>query len=157
VNLSATTTTIRPEPPDSPASLHLVARYLDELLERLGVHACCGDLAEEAAQYRPPTGCFLVVRQADQPVGCGAIRALGAEIGEVKRMWVAPSARGQGVGRSLLAALENEARRTGYRMLRLDTRRELVEAVSLYRARGYHEVPDYNANPDADVWFEKQL
>lgn len=137
--------------------MHLVARYLDELVQRLGINACCGDPAEEAAEYRPPRGSFLVVRRAGQPVGCGAVRALGADVAEVKRMWVAPPTRGQGVGRALLEALEQEARRIGYRVLRLDTRRELVEAVSLYRAGGYHEVPDYNANPHADVWFEKEL
>lgn len=90
-------------------------------------------------------------------IGCGAVRAIGEATGEIKRMWLAPEVRGRGVGRRLLAALEDEARRLGHRVLRLDTRRELTEAVALYRSAGYREVPDYNANPDADAWFEKSL
>ncbi len=148
---------VRPQPPETEASLELVRRYLDELRERLGVNACCGDPVDEAADYRPPSGAFLVVWQGDQPVGCGAVRALLPDIGEVKRMWVAPPARGKGVGRLLLRALEDEARRIGYRALRLDTRRELVEAMALYQGSGYLECRDYNGNPDADVWFEKEL
>jgi ribosomal protein S18 acetylase RimI-like enzyme len=75
----------------------------------------------------------------------------------VKRMWLAPEVRGRGAGRRLLVALEEEARRLGYRVLRLDTRSELVEAVALYRSSGYRDIAPYNANPDADTWFEKAL
>ena len=150
--------TIGPAPAGAPESLDLVRRYLDELVERLGEDVCHGDPSGEAAAFGPPSGAFLVVRSAGGgAVGCGAVRGIGAGTGEIKRMWLAPEVRGRGVGRRLLAALEDEARRLGYRALRLDTRRELVEAVSLYRSAGYREVADYNANPDADAWFEKSL
>ncbi len=156
-SMDAATITIRAEPAEEAASLELVRRYLTELRKRLGVHACAGDVEVEAVDYRPPAGAFLVVRHADVPVGCGAIRTIGGEIGELKRMWVAPAVRGHGVGCRLLMALENEARRLGYRTVRLDTRRELSEAMALYLRAGYREVPAYNDNCDADVWLEKLL
>jgi GNAT superfamily N-acetyltransferase len=148
---------IRAERADAQASLDLVHRYLHELHERLGIEICCGDVVAEAAAYHPPSGSFVVVRQEGVPVGCGAVRAIGGDVGEMKRMWVAPGIRRQGVGARLLDTLEDEARRIGYRLVRLDTRRELVEAVSLYRRAGYREVPAYNDNADADLWFEKRL
>lgn len=148
---------IRAEHGEDPESLELVRHYLDELRERLGVEACAGDLEAEAAAYWPPTGAFLVARSADAAIGCGAIRAIAGGVGELKRMWVAPAFRGQGVGSRLLSALETEARRLGYRTIRLDSRRELAEAMALYRRAGYREVPAYNDNRDADVWFEKGL
>lgn len=148
---------IHAEPGEERSSLELVRRYLDELHERLGLHACEGDVESEAVAYRPPSGAFLVVRHADAPIGCGAIRAIASDVAELKRMWVAPGFRGLGVGTRLLMALENEARRRGYRIVRLDTRRELNEAVALYLRSGYQEVPAYNDNIHADVWLEKAL
>lgn len=150
--------TITAERADAPESIELVRRYLAELAGRLGDDDVCrGDPAVEAAAYRPPSGAFLVVRLGDDAVGCGAVRTIGEATGELKRMWLAPEVRGRGAGRTLLAALEDEARRLGHRALRLDTRRDLEEAVSLYETSGYREVADYNANPDADAWFEKVL
>lgn len=149
--------TIGPEPAGAPSSAALVSRYLDELVERLGSELCRGDAAGEAVTYGPPSGVFVVVRLDGEPLGCGAVRGTGDGAGEVKRMWLAPEIRGRGAGRRLLACLEDEARRLGHGVLRLDTRRELVEAVALYRSCGYREIADYNANPDADAWFEKVL
>ncbi len=149
--------TIGAERGDDPSSLGLVRRYLDELRERLGVDACAGEVEAEAAAYRPPTGAFLVVRRASAAIGCGAIRAIAGDVAELKRMWVAPAFRGQGVGSRLLVALEAEARRLGYRTVRLDSRRELAEAMALYLRAGYREVPAYNDNRHADVWLERAL
>lgn len=155
--MQAQSVVIETEHGDAPTSLALVRRYLGELHERLGITACDGDLASEAAAYRPPSGAFLVVRQEGVAVGCGAVRAIADDVAEVKRMWVTPALRGHGVGARLLTALEDEARRLGFRTARLDTRRELIEAVALYRRAGYREIPPYNDNPDADVWLEKTL
>jgi len=76
---------------------------------------------------------------------------------ELKRMWIAPGARGLGVGRRLLSALEGEARRRGATAVRLDTNRNLTEAIALYQSAGYVEIPAFNDERYATHWFEKQL
>ena len=81
----------------------------------------------------------------------------GREPAEVKRMWVAPSARGLGLGRRLLGAVEEQARARQVRTLRLETNRALVEAIALYRSAGYEEVPAFNDEPFAHHWFQKRL
>jgi ribosomal protein S18 acetylase RimI-like enzyme len=70
-------------------------------------------------------------------------------------MWIAPSARGLGIGRRLLQELEQLARRNGCRIIRLDTNESLREALQLYRSSGYREIERYNDNPYAHHWFEK--
>ena len=72
-------------------------------------------------------------------------------------MWVAPAARGLGLGRRLLRELERLARETGARTIRLDTNRVLNEAIRLYRSAGYQEVPRFSDEPYAHHWFEKAL
>lgn len=72
-------------------------------------------------------------------------------------MWVAPEARGAGVGKALLAFLEDRARARGAVRLVLDTNKSLAEARTLYARAGYREIARYNDNPYADFWFEKRL
>jgi len=105
----------------------------------------------------PPGGAFLVVYAGGEPAGCGGIKRLAPDTGEVKRMFVAPAARGRGVARALLAELEATARSLGYARLRLDTGDRQPEARALYEAAGYRAIPDYNDNPYAHHWFEKDL
>jgi GNAT superfamily N-acetyltransferase len=105
----------------------------------------------------PPHGWFFLARLDGRPVGCGALRRLNAEEGEVKRMWTAPDARGLGVARRIIAAVEAAAREAGMAVLRLDTNRALNEAHALYRKLGFVEIARYNDNPYADHWFEKRL
>src|SRR3954447_9876038 len=110
-----------------------------------------------ASDYEAPHGKFLVVYEDGRAIACGGIRSLGNGSGEIKRMYVVPDARGRGVGARLLAQLEDEARRAGYRRLRLDTAAALAAAQGLYRSAGFHEIADYNGNPAAAHWFEKDL
>ena len=79
------------------------------------------------------------------------------EEGEIKRVWTAPDARGLGVARRIVAAIEATAREAGLTTLRLDTNRALKEAHALYRKLGFVETARYNDNPYADHWFEKRL
>lgn len=104
-----------------------------------------------------PTGVLLLVRIDGEPVGLGGVRHLDTDVAEVKSMYLSPAHRGKGLARALLAELERIAREHGCRASRLDTSGYLTGAVRLYRAAGYSEVPDYNANPKADLWFERQL
>ena len=72
-------------------------------------------------------------------------------------MWIAPAARGLGVGRRLLDELERALRRHGATVARLETNRALTEAIGLYRSAGYREVAPFNDEPYAHHWFEKSL
>jgi GNAT superfamily N-acetyltransferase len=98
---------------------------------------------EEVAEGR---GAFLVACVDGTPLGCGAVRSLGSlahGTGELKRMYVAPSARGQGIGRVLLTALEQEARLLGVRRLVLETGVRQEAAIALYRKTGFAVIPAY--------------
>jgi DNA-binding MarR family transcriptional regulator/N-acetylglutamate synthase-like GNAT family acetyltransferase len=111
----------------------------------------------ELHELRPPAGLFLVATLRGEPVGCGAVKFHGDQPAELKRMWVAESARGLGIGRRLLDELERHATAGGARVIRLETNRTLTEAISLYRSAGYREVEAFNDEPYAHHWFEKQL
>jgi drug/metabolite transporter (DMT)-like permease/GNAT superfamily N-acetyltransferase len=140
----------------APDAASLLQSYAEEMEERFaGREPCRVDTA--ADEYVPPQGTFLVVYEDEQPIGCAGIRRLPDGTGELKRMYVAPDARGRGVGRRLLEQLEDEARALGYKRLRLDTGSQLNEAKALYRSAGWHEIGDYNGNTAASHWFEKQL
>ncbi|HEU0300314.1 MAG TPA: GNAT family N-acetyltransferase [Longimicrobium sp.] len=112
---------------------------------------------EEVAEGR---GAFLVVRLDGTPVGCGAVRLLDAETGELKRMYVAPAARGTGLGRRLVAALEAEARALGARRLVLETGTRQHAALALYRATGFVAIPlygEYQRSAQTSVCLGKEL
>ncbi|HEY2739353.1 MAG TPA: GNAT family N-acetyltransferase [Thermoanaerobaculia bacterium] len=120
------------------------------------------DIDEEIAKgpprdLVPPNGAFLLARVDGEPAGIGGIRYLDAEVAEVKSMYVAPPFRGSGLGRRILARLDEIALEHGCRAVRLDTSDYLTPAVGLYRSAGYREVPAYNENPKADLWFERAL
>ena len=105
----------------------------------------------------PPHGWFFVARLDGRPVGCGALVRLGADEGEVKRMWTAPERAGSASRAASSRAIEATAREAGMTALRLDTNRALKEAHALYRKLGFVEIARYNDNPYADHWFEKRL
>jgi GNAT superfamily N-acetyltransferase len=120
------------------------------------------DIEAEIAAGPPPElagpeGVLLLVRVDGEPAGLGGVRHLDTEIAEVKSMYLSPAHRGKGLALRLLRELEEIARQRACRAVRLDTSAYLTSAVRLYRAGGYREVPDYNANPKADLWFERQL
>jgi DNA-binding MarR family transcriptional regulator/GNAT superfamily N-acetyltransferase len=113
--------------------------------------------AVDPAALTPPAGLLLVARLHDEPVACGALRLHRGAPAEIKRLWVAPAARGLGVGRRVLTELEAHARRNGADVVRLDTNRALRAATALYRSSGYAEVAAFNDEPYAHHWFEKRL
>ena len=89
--------------------------------------------------------------------GCGGLQQVDAATAEIKRMWIDPTRRGLGLGRRLLAHLEDVARERGYRRVVLDTNGALVEAIAMYRRAGYEAIERYNDNPYAQHWFAKAL
>jgi len=109
-------------------------------------------------ELRPPAGVFLIAYRDGVPIGCGTLRHRGAGVpSDIKRMWVSRDARGLGLGRRLLTALEQRAVADGASAVRLDTNRLLTEAIALYRSAGYVEVPAFNDEPFAHHWFKKRL
>jgi GNAT superfamily N-acetyltransferase len=109
------------------------------------------------AEMNPPSGAFLIGYEAEQAVCCGGIKNLGDRACEIKRMYVAPQARGRGLARTLLTALEDHARGLGYAVAKLDTGPKQQHAMRIYRSAGYREVPNFNGNPVATFFAEKPL
>jgi len=145
------------ENPRSRAAQSCIARYFEELAARFeaGFDPTLS-IPVAAEELTPPRGCFILATLHGEPVGCGALRCHAA-CGEIKRMWVAPSARGLGIGRRILQRLEELARRRRIPLLRLETNKALSEAQALYRSSGYREVSPFNDEPYAHHWFQKRL
>ena len=104
-------------------------------------------------------GAFLVAYVKGEPVGCGAIRRLDADAAEIKRMYVEPSARGQGMGRVLLGALVAQGRGLGVKRLVLETGERQSEALALYSGAGFRRIPafgEYVGSP-LSVCMAKEL
>jgi DNA-binding MarR family transcriptional regulator/GNAT superfamily N-acetyltransferase len=156
--LTASLVRVEPRDPRDPAARACIQAYYTELGERFDTgfdpdHS----LSATDDELTPPAGLLLVATLHDEPVGCGALKLHGRRPAELKRMWVAPSVRGLGVGRRVLAELESHARRLGARTVRLETNENLTEAIALYRSSGYREVPAFNDEQYAHHWFEKRL
>jgi DNA-binding MarR family transcriptional regulator/N-acetylglutamate synthase-like GNAT family acetyltransferase len=103
----------------------------------------------------PPAGVFLVATLRDEPIGCGGLK-FHDDWAELKRMWVAPDARGLGIGRRLLSEFETQAAVHGSHAIRLDTNSTLTEAIAMYRSSGYQEIEPFNDERYAQHWFEKR-
>jgi DNA-binding MarR family transcriptional regulator/GNAT superfamily N-acetyltransferase len=144
--------------PRQPAARFCMRAYFSELSQRFdGGFDPARSISADDAELTPPAGLMLVATLHSEPVGCGALKFHGAAPAEIKRMWVAAGVRGLGLGRRILTELEARAAANRVRILRLETNRTLHEAISLYRAAGYHEVSAFNDEPYADHWFEKAL
>ncbi|MCP1833689.1 DNA-binding MarR family transcriptional regulator/GNAT superfamily N-acetyltransferase [Bradyrhizobium sp. USDA 4532] len=111
----------------------------------------------EAKDMVRPRGSFIVAMSDGLPIGCVGLKGSGGEFAEIKRLWVAPGARGLGLGRRLMDAAEKAARELGIAVLRLDTNSALPEAGQLYRRTGWTEIPRFNDDPYPDLFFEKHL
>ncbi len=143
-----------PVDPDSDAARWCLEQYYRELVERFQ-----GGFDPHVKAYAGAPShvhCIVAWRQG-AAVGCGSLVWSGLTVGEIKRMWVAPDARGLGIARRLLMGLEDVARAAGLRAVRLDTNRVLSEAHALYRKAGYAEIARYSDNPYAHHWFGKTL
>jgi ribosomal protein S18 acetylase RimI-like enzyme len=152
------TVEVRVAQPDSDDARWCLAQYFGEISERFesGFDPHQGGAADDA-EMQPPTGFFVVAWLDGEPVGCGGMKRLDATTGEIKRVWTARCARGQGVARRIMQTLETLAQASGVTTIRLDTNESLTEAQAMYRRSGYTEIARYNDNPYAHHWFEKQL
>lgn len=145
--------------PDSADAQRCLRAYVAELNRRSperGFDPRTGATAEPH-EVRPPNGAFVVAYLRGEPIGCGAVKHQPGAVTDIKRMWLAESARGLGLGRRLLEHLEGLARAHGAREAHIETSDVLPEAVALYRSAGYVEVEPFNDEPFADRWFTKPL
>jgi|tagenome__1003787_1003787.scaffolds.fasta_scaffold20989805_3 DNA-binding MarR family transcriptional regulator/GNAT superfamily N-acetyltransferase len=156
--LSASAVRVDEVAPDSRAAEYCLSHYFAELAARFEAgFDPAQSLAPTLEGFAAPDGTFLVMRLDGELVGCGGFKRDAARTAYLKRMWIARSARGLGLGRRLLTELEAKARTLGYRTIRLETQKSLTEAQQLYRSSGYREVPPFNDEPYAHHWFEKPL
>ena len=117
--------------------------------------------ADGDADMPPPDGALLIARLIYRGVGCGGLGIRrpgdGSNFAEIKRMWVDDALRGLGMGQAILVAVEARARAHGEGLVRLDSNRCLNAAHTLYRRCGCEEIPHYNDNPYAHLWFQRWL
>jgi GNAT superfamily N-acetyltransferase len=142
----------------SEAAQALAAELEAELLsEYAGVPGSGGLPAPRV--FEPPAGTFLVGFENGRPVACGGISRYDDETAELRRMYVVPAARGRGLSRELLAAIEYSARSLGYAMLRLETGNRQTAAIGLYRSAGFEPIDRYGpfAGDERSLCFEKRL
>lgn len=131
----------------------LFAEYAASLDVDLGFQQFDRELAELPGAYVPPRGALLVARSEGTAIGCVAVRALDDAACELKRLYVRPDGRGTGTGRLLTEAALHEARRLGYRRMRLDTLPGMERAQALYERLGFRDVTPYTDNPIAGTRF----
>ena len=156
--LAASTVQVAVADPRHPDARACLQAYFSELSQRFdGGFDPARSISADDAELTPPAGLLLVATLHGEPIGCGALKFHRDAPAEIKRMWVAPAARGLGLGRRLLTELEAHAAAHGARALRLETNRALAEAIGLYRASGYREVGAFNDEPYAHHWFEKTM
>jgi ribosomal protein S18 acetylase RimI-like enzyme len=127
----------------------LFREYSASLVEQ----GCFPDFEDELAALPGGYEALLVARVDGEPVGCVAIRRLDDATCEMKRLYVQPDGRGSGLGRALAEAIVDEARRLGFRTMKLDTLPSMDTARALYRSLGFRPVERYNDNPIEGVLF----
>ncbi len=153
---------IRCEPVESREDLEEARTLFREYQASLGIDLCFQGFEQELAglpgDYAPPAGRLLLARGSDAIAGCVALRKIGGDVCEMKRLYVREEFRGQGIGRRLAEAILREARRSGYRTMRLDTLPSMRAATPLYRSLGFYEIEPYRTNPIAGaLFFELRL
>ena len=139
-----------------PVAVELVQAMVAEVGRQYEPGLLAGSSANPS-ELSAPGGGFVVLWEDGRAVAGGGVKRLDERACEIKRMYVAPGARGRGLGSVLLTALEDMARDLGYAVARLDTGAKQPGVRRLYEREGYVSVPDYNGNPYAAFWGEKQL
>jgi ribosomal protein S18 acetylase RimI-like enzyme len=105
------------------------------------------ELLHLPVEYGPPRGAFFIALEKHQCLGCVGLREFDHGVGEIKRLYIAPSARGLGLGRTLIERLLESARELKYNRLVLDTLPSMKPAQALYKSLGFVSIPPYRFNP----------
>jgi DNA-binding MarR family transcriptional regulator/GNAT superfamily N-acetyltransferase len=156
--IMASMVTISPCQPGDPRARACVRAYAMDIAERFddGFDPARSNVVHDE-ELVPPAGVFLLAVLNAEPVGCGAVKLHRDAPAEIKRVWVSDTVRGLGVGRRMLGEVERYAAERGWSAVRLDTNRNLTEAIAMYRSAGYREIEPYNTEHYAHHWFEKHL
>jgi len=135
----------------TPQDIACARELFQQYAASLGYSLCFQDFENELAglpgDYAAPGGRLLIAFCARRAGGCAALRKLEEGVCEMKRLYVRPEFRGQGLGHELTRAIIAAARETGYRRMRLDTLSSMEDAISLYRSLGFKDIPPYRHNP----------
>lgn len=144
-------------PASTTRHLEMARELFQAYAEDLGVDLSYQDFDHELlslpADYEAPAGALLLAMTADEAVGCCALRPLADDACEMKRLFVSPQWRGQGLGRVLACRIIRAARDAGYRAIRLDTLENLAAAAGLYHSLGFVEIEPYTHNPLSGAKF----
>jgi ribosomal protein S18 acetylase RimI-like enzyme len=148
--------------PGSAAEWREARRLVEEYASSLNIDLSFQNFALELEhfedEYSPPSGAFLLAREKGAFVGCVGLRKLSDTVGEIKRLYVAPNARGLGLGEALARGIVDEGKKLKYTRLVLDTLPSMLAARSLYQALGFKPVAPYRYNPvPGTAFLELQL
>jgi len=144
-------------PAGTPEQIAIVRRLFREYADAAGACDCFEGFGKEIAElpgpYGLPGGQLLLAERDGRSAGCVALRKLDDGISEMKRLYVRPEFRGRKLGRQLAEAIIADARRLGYRAMRLDTLSSMAAARALYQSLGFRAIPRYNDNPGAGIIY----
>lgn len=145
----------------TPADIPAIQELFLEYARSVGNDICFQTFQKEVdslpGQYARPNGALIIAVAPDQLAACVALRQLSPTACEMKRLYVRPAFRGQGLGRDLTHHILVHASALGYRTLLLDTLPEMTAAIALYRTLGFLPIPRYGDNPPTALCFEKLL
>jgi putative acetyltransferase len=153
---------VRYLPAESKESVEQIRKLFLEYASSLDFKLCFQDFDKELASlpgdYSPPNGRLYLAFERSEPVGCVGLRSLEDGVSEMKRLYVKPNNRREGIGRALAELVIGNARSIGYSKMRLDTVAAMIPAITLYRSLGFKEIPPYRHNPIASaIYFELDL
>ena len=138
---------------DYKSAKSLFLEYADSLNFGLCFQNFEKEISDLSAMYSLPDGCIILSCENNKPFGCVALRKFEDGICEMKRLYIPKSYRGKGIGRELAVRIINKAKHLGYKKMRLDTLETMKEAISLYKALGFCEIPKYRENPIKEVVY----
>ncbi len=155
--MSAARKTVKIVPAASASEIEAARKLIHEYGVSLGIDLSFqnfeAELKKLPGDYAPPRGALLLARDARNFIGCVALRPLADGVCEMKRLYVQPGWRGQGIGQRLIDAVLAAARHRGYRAMRLDTLPSMTAARALYQSLGFRPIAPYYESPIAGTAF----